>query len=112
MPDHGTLFYDPDCGICQKAAGWLGRAGLKASIVPGEFETLQDAGVQLERFMRQIPFRTAQGQLAYGALALGLALRTSCYAPVRWAGGVLVNPVVRPLAERAYRLVAENRSTA
>lgn len=107
-----TLFYDPDCGICQRAAKILAHAGLAARVVPGEVETLLDAGVQLERFMRQIPFRTEQGQVAYGALAIGLALSTSRYAPVRAAGVLLTHPLVRPVAERVYRLVAGNRSSA
>lgn len=110
MTETGTLFYDPDCGICQRAAKILVHAGLTARVVPGEVETLLDAGVQLERFARQIPFRTEQGQVAYGALAIGLALRTSRYVPVRAAGVLLTQPLIRPVAERAYRLVADNRS--
>lgn len=111
MTEIGTLFYDPDCGICQRAAKILAHAGLTACVVPGEVETLLDAGVHLERFMRQIPFRTEQGQVAYGALAIGLALRTSRYAPVRATGVLLTHPMLRPTAERAYRLVADNRSS-
>lgn len=112
MNEHGTLLYDPDCGICQRAAGLLQKLGLRARVAPGEFAALQDAGVQFERFMRQIPFVTGSGQVAYGALAIGLALRTSRAAPVRLVGGTLIHPLTRPLAERIYRLVAENRSTA
>lgn len=106
-----TLFYDPDCGICQRAAKILAHAGLTARVLPGEVETLLDAGVQLERFARQIPFRTEQGQVTYGALAIGLALRTSRYAPVRATGVLLTHPMLRPAAERVYRLVADNRSS-
>lgn len=111
MTEIGTLFYDPDCGICQRAAKILAHAGLTARVVPSEVETLLDAGVHLERFMRQIPFRTEQGQVTYGALAIGLALRTSRYVPVRAAGVLLTQPLIRPVAERAYRLVADNRSS-
>lgn len=108
----GLLLYDPDCGICQQAARLLGRLGLGAHVQAGEYDLLLERGVDPERFARQIPFVTARGQVAYGALAIALALETSCHMPVRVAASLLKNPLVRPVAERVYLLVSANRSTA
>lgn len=108
----GLLLYDPDCGICQQAARLLGRLGLSARVQAGEYDRLLEHGVDPERFARQIPFITASGQVAYGAIAVALALATSRHMPVRVAASLLKNPLVRPVAERIYLLVSANRSTA
>ncbi|ORC22802.1 hypothetical protein A7979_10525 [Rothia nasimurium] len=108
----GLLLYDPDCGICQQAAHLLGRLGLSARVQAGEYDRLLEHGVDPERFARQIPFITASGQVAYGAIAVALALATSRHMPVRVAASLLKNPLVRPVAERIYLLVSANRSTA
>ncbi|HIY94672.1 MAG TPA: DUF393 domain-containing protein [Candidatus Rothia avicola] len=112
LPATGVLLYDPDCGICQKAARVLTHLGLGARVQAGHYDRLQEYGVDLERFMRQIPFITPTGQVAYGALAIALALATSRYAPVRVAASALKNPLLRPLAERVYLRISTNRSTA
>ncbi|WP_421083637.1 thiol-disulfide oxidoreductase DCC family protein [Rothia nasimurium] len=112
VPAEGLLLYDPDCGICQKAARLLTHLGLEAQVRPGHYDRLEEHGVNFERFMRQIPFITPTGQVAYGALAIALALATSRYAPVRVAASALKNPQLRPLAERIYLRISTNRSTA
>ncbi len=112
LPATGVLLYDPDCGICQKAAGVLTHLGLDARVQAGHYDRLQEYGVDFERFMRQIPFISPTGQVAYGALAIALALATSRYAPVRVAASALKNPLLRPLAERVYLHISTNRSTA
>ena len=35
LPATGVLLYDPDCGICQKAAGVLTHLGLDARVQAG-----------------------------------------------------------------------------
>lgn len=107
----GTLLYDPDCGICQRTAGLLGRLALGARIAPGDFATLEEHGVDYARFTRQIPFVTATGHITYGVPAFALALGTSAYLPMRWVGRLLTSGPIRPLADAIYQHVADKRPT-
>lgn len=105
-----TLIYDLDCGFCTACARFAEQfLALDADIQPGVPDELVAYGVDRGRFAFGIPFVTDAGHLAYGALAVGLALRTSRLAPVRWAGGFVLSPLVRPLAHRVYGVVARNR---
>ena len=106
----GALLYDPDCGFCQKCASFAQRYfALKAEIAPAYPDDLVAYRIDRARFARAIPFVTEERQLAYGALAIGLALKTSHRRPVRWAGAILVSKPVRPVAERIYDWVSRNR---
>lgn len=105
-----TLLYDPDCGFCQRCARFAQRyLALGVDLQPGVPDELIAHRIDRDRFLTGLPYITDGGQVAYGALALGLALKTSRRAPVRWAGLLLLAAPVRPLAHRLYLLVAQNR---
>lgn len=105
------LFYDPDCGLCTRAAAFARRLDLRAEIQPGWREELIVHGVDLERFGRAIPYVLDSGQVAYGVVGIALALKTSRKGWVRGGGVVLLFSPVRKMAEKIYAFVAERRSS-
>lgn len=106
----GALLYDPDCGICQQCARWAVRyLALRAEVTPGYPDDLLAYGIDRQRFAQAIPYVTENRQLAYGALAIGLALKTSRKRWTRWCGTALVSHPVRPVAEYVYARISANR---
>lgn len=103
------LFFDSDCGLCARAAAFLGRLDLGVEIAPGWNEELLVHGVDFGRFARAIPLVLEGGQVCYGAVAIALALKTSGRRWVRCAGALMLAPGLRPVAEKVYRAVADNR---
>ncbi|MGC5614762.1 thiol-disulfide oxidoreductase DCC family protein [Georgenia sp. Z1491] len=104
----GHLLYDPDCGACTRAAGWLGRREMGCSIEPITPGRLAELGVDADRATREIPFVLPGGEVRYGARGIAAALRTGP-AWLRVAGALLDARPLRPLAARAYGVVARNR---
>lgn len=106
----GALLYDPDCGFCQKCASFAQRHfDLTAEIAPAYPDDLVAYRIDRGRFARAIPYVTEERQLAYGALAIGLALKTSHRRLIRGLGAVLISTPVRPIAERVYDWISRNR---
>lgn len=99
-----TLFYDPDCGFCTRAAGWLVRFGARCAVRP----LTPDSPVDLDRASREVPFVALSGEVAWGSDAIAAALAT-CRAPWPLAGWLLRTPPVRPVARAVYRWVAAHR---
>lgn len=106
MPGH--LLYDPDCGFCTKAAGWLVRRGFDCEIEPMTPSRLDELDVDLPTAARQIPFVDDQGRVTYGAQAFASALQTGSL-PWRAAGLAIRLPMVSCLAQSVYQQVANNR---
>lgn len=104
-----TLLFDPDCGLCTRAAALLRRLDLRADIEPGWREELIVHGVDLRRFERAIPFVLPTGQVAYGVVGIVLALKTSHKRWVRGTGVLLLFRPVRKVAEKIYGWVADHR---
>ena len=110
-----VLLYDPDCGFCTASANLLRRLGPGARILPGTPENLVHYRVDARRFAHALPFINDAGQIIYGSDAIALTLRTCSDATLRGkflraAGVLLLNPPMRPVAHRAYRLVAGHRA--
>lgn len=106
----GALLYDPDCGICQKCATFATcYLALQADITPGYPDDLVAYSIDRARFAQAISFVNTERQVAFGVLAIGLALKTSRQWWTRWLGSALVSPPVRPAAETIYALIAANR---
>lgn len=103
-----TLLFDPDCGFCTRCAGWMRRLGLDAEILPMTPPALEQHGIDPRRAGEQIPFVDDDGEVHFGARAIGLALATGA-GPVRLAGLGLLAPGVRWLAARVYPVVARHR---
>ena len=110
-----VLLYDPDCGFCTASANLLRRLEPRARILPGTPENLVQYRVDTRRFAHALPFINDAGQIIYGSDAIALTLRTCPDATLRGkflraAGVLLLNPPMRPVAHRAYRLVAGHRA--
>ena len=99
-----VLLYDPDCGFCTASANLLRRLEPRARILPGTPKNLVQYRVDARRFAHALPFINDAGQIIYGSDAI---LRGKF---LRAAGVLLLNPPMRPVAHRAYRLVAGHRA--
>jgi predicted DCC family thiol-disulfide oxidoreductase YuxK len=114
--DGAALLYDPDCGFCTRAAGWLRRLGPTAAVVAlrvPEALSAPEASplterVDLERARREVPYVDADGRVLYGAQAIAAVLRT-CQPPWREMGRLMATPPVQALARPVYGWVARNR---
>ncbi|HWS73611.1 MAG TPA: DCC1-like thiol-disulfide oxidoreductase family protein [Quisquiliibacterium sp.] len=100
------LLYDPDCGFCTAAGGWMRRhLRLRAEVAPLRGD---EPGVDAERARREVPFVDAAGSVHYGAPAMAAALATGP-APVALVGRLLGSAVVLRVANPAYAWVAHHR---
>lgn len=105
-----VLLYDPDCGFCTRCASFaIKHLKLDADVQPGIPDELVANNIARDRFADAIPYVLDNGQVAFGALAIGLALKTSRSAAVRWTGTAIINPLILPVAEKIYALISKNR---
>lgn len=103
------FYFDRDCGLCERAAGWLRRLAAVRTVPasPGEPDLPEPvrSGIGTEAYCLR------GGRFYRGHEAIGAALRFGGRrAPVRLIGAVLFFPPLRPVFARAYRLVADNRA--
>lgn len=103
-----TLVFDGDCGFCTwsaaRIAAWSsGRVGT----VAWQRADLAALGLTAAECAAAVRYVDADGRHAGGA-AVARALR-QCRQPWRATGDVLARPLLAPLVERCYRLVAANR---
>ena len=110
-----VLLYDPDCGFCTASANLLRR------LEPGARICLERPKILCSTaWIRAVSptlcrSLTMLGRSCYGSDAIALTLRTCPDATLRGkflraAGVLLLNPPMRPVAHRAYRLVAGHRA--
>ncbi|MGO4956101.1 thiol-disulfide oxidoreductase DCC family protein [Luteococcus sp. Sow4_B9] len=104
----GTLFYDPDCGFCTRAASVVAGWGLPIHVRPMSPASLTQAGVDLDRAWQEIPFVAADATVTHGARAFGEALSTGS-GTLGLVGRALCHPLVLVVAEPVYRWVARHR---
>lgn len=104
-----TLVYDGDCGFCTRSARWVERLPVRAEIVPWQEADLSALRVTRERARHEVLWVAPGGRVFGGAAAVAELLK-QCGLPWRLLGSVLSAPVVRGLADIAYRWVSANRS--
>jgi predicted DCC family thiol-disulfide oxidoreductase YuxK len=104
-----TFYFDADCGMCTKLARWAERntsATLRA-IQKSEGELIV-LGVPADRLLTTA-HANADGALVSGAQAIASVLTQARHPSARGLGRLMALPLMRPAAEAAYRLAAQNR---
>ncbi len=103
-----VLVFDGDCGFCTWSAARLADWSRGALVtVPWQRADLPALGLDEAQCATAVQYVDASGTRA-GGRAVAAALRC-CRQPWRTLGIVLSSPVLEPLVERAYVLVAANR---
>lgn len=100
------LLHDADCGFCSRSASWLSARGVPG-VRAAQSVDLAALGVDAVRATREIPAVLADGEVVYGARAIGEALR---FGPawLRVVGWLIRRPLAWPAA-LVYRAVARYR---
>lgn len=106
-----TLFYDANCGFCQRSVEWI----LKKAR-PGTFDLV---GYQDDERMRNFPMvdrsladKGIQALAEDGTLWKKAPATAFCLTLVpgwEWLGRLILFPLVRPWAAMGYAVVAANR---
>lgn len=94
--------------FCARSVGLGRRMGARVAFEPWQHADLAALGVSEERTRHEVVLVAPNGRTRGGASAVA-ALLWTCPGPWRYAGPVLDLPVVSAVAERAYRLVSDNR---
>ena len=107
------MVFDGDCGFCTTSARWLaGRLTRpnrqEAHLVPWQRTDLTALGVSQARAQHEVLWVDVDGAVSGGEAAVAAWLR---HAGRPWSllGSVMSWPVVRQVAARAYRWVADHR---
>jgi predicted DCC family thiol-disulfide oxidoreductase YuxK len=104
-----TFYFDADCGMCTKLAQWAERntAATLRAIQQSEPELIT-LGVPPDRLLTTA-HANAHGTLVSGAQAIASVLTQARHPSARGLGRLMALPPMRPAAEAAYRLAAQNR---
>jgi len=111
LPDRPTLIYDGECGICRAFVARLSAWDRehRITLVPFQDEAaVARFGIGLPALAAAMHLVLPDGGVSAGADAVPELLRLLPGAK-RWLRLVFAVPVVRPLARRVYRWVAERR---
>lgn len=109
MTTRPVLVFDGDCGFCTKSVEVMERwIDPDVEITAWQHADLAELGVTEERAMHEVLLVTPVGDVYGGAEAVAklLAHRRGVWTV---PGAVLQVPPVNLLAEKAYRLIADNR---
>lgn len=101
------LVFDGDCGFCTSSAQWLAATG-HVEVVPWQRLDLATVGLSVEQVSASVWWLDGDSATEHSSRAIGRAL-VARRGPWALAGRVLLVPLVRPLADAAYRLVARHR---
>ena len=99
--------YDGDCGICAASTRLLQRAGCVAVMVPS-YDWIRSHPADAARTETSVLLVSPDGTTLEAERAVAGALRLSRW-PLPWLGAFIELPGVRPVAHRAYTLVATHR---
>jgi predicted DCC family thiol-disulfide oxidoreductase YuxK len=103
-----VLIYDGACGFCRRSVRWARALGADCPAVPYQEVDLVGYGVT-RREAADAAWFVRGSRRWRGHEAVAMALRSSRFVPVRWAGLLLGTRFVSPVASRAYEWVAANR---
>jgi predicted DCC family thiol-disulfide oxidoreductase YuxK len=101
------LVFDGDCGFCTTSANWLSRHG-RVEVVPWQFLELETVGLTTAQVSSSVWWLVDDRAVEHSSRAIGRAL-LGRGRPWSWAGRLLLVPLVRPIADVVYRMVARYR---
>lgn len=117
--DFGCCIYDGDCAVCQRSVdlartlrarcAFITSADILSEASPRVLSPSARAELSPERCAREVVFVDPRDVVTGGSSAVARVLMSSELRVIRAAGGILDVPVMRPLAQRVYSLVARNR---
>ena len=111
-PERPLAVFDGDCGFCRLwIARWKARTGPKVDYAPSQEVAERFPEIPKERFARAFQLILPDGEVLGGAEAVAaLAGREAGSGP--WLALYRRVPGAAPLAELAYRLIADHRPAA
>ena len=101
------LVFDGDCGFCTTSANWLARGG-RVEVAPWQFLDLETVGLTTAQASSSVWWLSDDRPVEHSSRAIGRALLLRG-APWSWAGRALMVPLLQPLADAVYRVVARYR---
>jgi predicted DCC family thiol-disulfide oxidoreductase YuxK len=108
MHELPVLIYDGDCGFCTRSARWVERLPVRVRLLPWQDADLAALRTTEARAQHEVIWVDATGRVFGGADAVAELLK-HCRLPWPALGWTMSAPLLRMLAERAYRWVADNR---
>ncbi|WP_344127919.1 DUF393 domain-containing protein [Saccharopolyspora halophila] len=108
MTERPLLIYDGDCGFCTRSVRAATRLPVRMRVLPWQEADLAELGTNEERARAEVLWVATSGRISGGAAAVADLLK-ACRVPWPLLGRLMSAPLVRGLADRAYRWVADNR---
>ena len=108
MEELPTLVYDGDCGFCTRSVRVVERLPVRVRVVPWQEADLAALRTTEQRARHEVLWVPLRGRVRGGAAAVAELLKHSRF-PWPLAGWLMSAPVLRGVAEFAYRRIAENR---
>ena len=112
MPQPALLITDPDCGFCQRSAGWLeSKFSGNWRNSPSHSDLLQEYGITAEQAQQSVwlvEFDSA-GTPSRSAGAAAVARVVAMHGGIWRAAKLFAYPPLVWLAQPVYKLIARNR---
>ncbi|MGI8308309.1 MULTISPECIES: thiol-disulfide oxidoreductase DCC family protein [Saccharopolyspora] len=108
MSELPVLIYDGDCGFCTRSVRLAERLPVRIRIQAWQEADLAAMRTTADRARHEVLWVATSGRVFGGAAAVAELLK-ECRAPWPVLGWGMSAPVLRLLADRAYRWVAANR---
>ncbi|WP_052844653.1 DCC1-like thiol-disulfide oxidoreductase family protein [Corynebacterium mustelae] len=106
-----VLFYDADCGFCERASHLLGRLTTNSVNIRPAHPEWTDCDLRVRREITDHVVAYCGGTLFVAHQAIGAILRThGRNAGVRLSGFTLTIPLLSPLWSAIYYRIARHRS--
>ena len=103
-----VLVYDGDCGFCTRSVRLAEKVPLRAELTPWQEADLAALRTTEQRARHEVLWVNEEGRVFGGARAVAELLKL-CGVPWSVLGALISAPVLRTLADLAYRWVSANR---
>jgi predicted DCC family thiol-disulfide oxidoreductase YuxK len=108
MHEPPVLIYDGDCGFCTRSARLIERLPVRVRLVPWQEADLATLRTTEARARQEVIWVDPARRVFGGAAAIAEVFK-HCRFPWPLLGRAMSAPLMRILADRTYRWVADNR---